>query len=25
MAVHYRVRGPAQYGITNVGYEVHEG
>jgi hypothetical protein len=25
MAVHYRVRGPAQYGTTDVGYEVHEG
>src|SRR5215471_18394756 len=25
MAVHYRVRGPAQYGTTDVGHEVHEG
>jgi hypothetical protein len=25
MAVHYRARGPAQYGITDVGHEVHEG
>src|SRR5260370_21575401 len=25
MVVHYRARGPAQYGITDVGHEVHEG
>src|SRR6516165_2728001 len=25
MAVHYRVHGPAQYGITDAGHEVHEG
>jgi hypothetical protein len=25
MAVHYRARGPAQYGTTNVGHEMHEG
>jgi hypothetical protein len=25
MAVHHRAHGPAQYGITDVGHEVHEG
>ena len=25
MVVHYRARGPAQYGVTDVGHEVHEG
>jgi hypothetical protein len=25
MAVHYRAHGPAQYGLTDVGHEVHEG
>jgi hypothetical protein len=25
MAVHYRAHGPAQYGTTDVGHEVHEG
>jgi hypothetical protein len=25
MAVHYRAHGPAQYGVTDVGHEVHEG
>src|SRR5262249_46568001 len=24
-AVHYRAHGPAQYGITDVGHEMHEG
>jgi hypothetical protein len=25
MVVHYRACGPAQYGVTDVGHEVHEG